>query len=160
MDRARQAVWSACVMDSCLKYVLATLRIAALSHPTVDSAYPVELIQLREIQVVLLTCTNWTASTTASINSLLTLFVAGFFHCGLCRSIPLASRRGMVSGSGKIYFLILTGPELRRVIVVVYSMAPQSRLHSALTIDCQVVISTQNKIRDSEALTPIDLLSF
>ena len=58
MDRARQAVWSAYVMDNCLKYVLATLRIADLSHPTVDSAYQVELIQLLEIQVVLLTCTS------------------------------------------------------------------------------------------------------
>ena len=148
MDRSHQAVWLVYVMHSCRKYVLAILRMTPLSHrnPTADSAYQAELvIELLdwETRALLLTCADCTASTMASINSLLMALVTGCFHCGLCKSIPRASWRGMASRSGKVYFLLLTRHELRHMRTLSYSMAPQSRLHSALTIVCQVGISAK-----------------
>ena len=144
MDRSHQAVWLVYVMHSCRKYVWAILRITPLSHrsPAYQAELVIELLDW-ETRALLLTCADCTASTTASINSLLMALVTGCFHCGLCKSIPRASWRGMASGSGKVYFLLLTGRELRHMRTLSYSMAPQSRLHSALTIVCQVGISAK-----------------
>jgi hypothetical protein len=136
--------------------------MAPLSHPMVDSAYSEFSQNGHKWWSAQLTGTCRTASTTASMNSALALFATGFPHCGLCRSVPLASWRGVPSGSGRVYFILLIGCKLRRVVTSLYSTAPQSRLHSALTMDCQIGISTQNKMQGIAKVvqTPIVRLSF
>ena len=144
MDHSHQVIWLVYMMHSCWKYVLAVLCIAPLLHcnPTTDSAYQVKLvIELLDLETraLLLTCANCTASTTASIDSLL----VALFPLWVVQEHTRASWQGMVSKSGKVYFLLLTRRELRHMRTLSYSMAPQSHLHSALTIDCQLVISTK-----------------